>query len=181
MELWTGENQFNTEPTRGSCLIIPCNTHTHIQNIWMDWNCIHTQNHTHTYTPLPWVSPHWPSAAAALPPGCLSSPPPSCSPEATQDRITTIYKHHVWGGGLKKVLRYSLLTYGMGEMVRWVSHSCVSVLTEICGLAEIHSCVPVCTFRYQPHGLSVTHRSVKDRSRCTAEQRIHINNKKNIL
>lgn len=26
MELWTGENQFNMEPTRGSCLSIPYNT-----------------------------------------------------------------------------------------------------------------------------------------------------------
>lgn len=99
MELWTGENQFNIEPTRGSCLSNPCRTQRK-SNIWKNSFCSHiahidvytypkpSQIKDKTYIPLQWVSPHWPFATAALPPGCLSSPPRSCSLIATQERIT---------------------------------------------------------------------------------------------
>lgn len=42
------------------------------------------------HTPPPRVSPHWPSEAAAPPPGCLSSPPQSCSPTAARKEVTVI-------------------------------------------------------------------------------------------
>lgn len=55
MELWTGENQFNTEPTRGICLIIPYTTQRHRRsNILMDWiwilTCRPLHNPTRTLT-----------------------------------------------------------------------------------------------------------------------------------
>lgn len=99
-ELWTGENQFKTEPSRGSCLITPWETdrgsqtseRNRITSSPIYCNCskqffqISNQMNKYTHSPLPRVYPHWPFAAAALPPGCLSWPPLSCSLKAAQDR-----------------------------------------------------------------------------------------------